>query len=348
MNRNFTKVIIFFVLSLVGSKIRAQQDPHYSQFMFNKLTFNPGYAGATDGKICVSLLHRTQWMGFSSKNTQQDPNLYPGLYQGDAPVDLVGSINAALSPNVEKFMSRIGVGLTFSKDQLGFETTVMPKFSLAYRHPFGNQGVLGVGVGIGLMQKGLDGSKLSPLVGGDPLVPTANVQGTANDIDFGLYYTLPSLGRLFENFYIGASATHLNQSKITYEWPGGKYVVDNKMHFYLVTGAEFQLPVPSMRLQPNILIKKDPAKIQADLNCLLLWNQNIRGGLTWRPMDAVVAMVGYEFPFGLNVGYSYDLTTSKILKYSTGSHEIMVKYCFGIKIPPRPRYIRPIYTPRFM
>ncbi|MDP1726679.1 MAG: type IX secretion system membrane protein PorP/SprF [Bacteroidota bacterium] len=350
MNRNFTQVIVFFVLSLVGSKIWAQQDPHYSQFMFNKLTFNPGYAGATDGKICVTLLHRTQWMGFSSKNTQQDPILYKDLYQGDAPVDLVGSINAALSPNVEKFMSRIGVGLTFSKDQLGFETTVMPKFSLAFRQPFSNQSVLGIGVAFGLMQKGLDGSKLNALDKADPRVPKGNVQGTGNDIDFGLYYTLPSLGRLFENFYVGASVTHINQSKITYEWfePTGSITIDNKMHFYIVTGAEYQLPIPSMRLQPNILIKKDPAKIQADLNCFLLWNQNIRGGLTWRPMDAVVVLAGYEFPFGLNVGYSYDLTTSKILKYSSGSHEIMIRYCFGIKIPPRPRYIRPIYTPRFM
>jgi hypothetical protein len=60
-------------------------------------------------------------------------------------------------------------------------------------------------------------------------------------------------------------------------------------------------------------------------------------------------MVGYEFPFGLMAGYSYDLTTTKILNYSSGSHEIMVRYCFGVKIPTRnPPPVRSRYTPRFM
>jgi type IX secretion system PorP/SprF family membrane protein len=116
---------------------------------------------------------------------------------------------------------------------------------------------------------------------------------------------------------------------------------------YFVTGGEYELN-STMKLQPNILIKKDPAKIQTDLNCFLVWNENIRGGLTWRPMDAAVVLVGYEFPFGLNVGYSYDLTTSKILSYSSGSHEIMVRYCFGVTIPRKVPVLRSRYTPRFM
>ncbi|MBC7382911.1 MAG: type IX secretion system membrane protein PorP/SprF [Bacteroidia bacterium] len=347
MKINYTKIFVFVVISFVSNKIRAQQDPHYSQFMFNKLTYNPGFAGATDGKICVSLLNRAQWVGFGGKTVD-------GLAQGDAPSNLIGSINSALSSSSEKFLSRIGVGLTFSKDQLGFETTVMPKLGLSYRHPFGDQNVLALGVGVGLMQKSLDGSKLKPQQSGDPKIPNVLVNGSATDIDLGLYYTKASLLGIFTEFYAGLSVTHLNQSKITYDWSGST-VVNNKMHYYFITGAEYAIN-NTLSLQPNIIVKKDPAKIQTDLNCYLIWNQNIRGGLTWRPTDAVVVLGGYQFPsigqdgkFGaLYIGYSYDLTTSKIITYSSGSHEIIVRYCFGLKVPKKTRPIRAVVTPRFM
>ncbi len=345
MKLTCTKVFIFIVVSLISSKIKAQQDPHYSQFMYNKLNFNPGYAGSTDGKICATLLNRAQWLGFGGKNTL-DPNS-PNPPQGDAPTNLVGSLNAALTPDNSKFLSRIGLGLVFSKDQLGFETTTMPKFSFAYRHPIGDQSYLSAGVGVGIMQKSLDGSKLKSIDPGDPKIPNSMVKGTGTDIDFGLYYTRASLGGLFDNFYAGFSTTHVNQSKIAYSWGSNSVIIDNKMHYYFVTGAEYQINA-SLKLQPNIIVKKDPAKLQTDINCFAIINDNIRGGLTFRPMDAVVVLVGYEFPFGLNLGYSYDLTTSKIIKYSSGSHELMIRYCFGIKIPTKVKPIRSRVTPRFM
>jgi hypothetical protein len=60
-------------------------------------------------------------------------------------------------------------------------------------------------------------------------------------------------------------------------------------------------------------------------------------------------MAGYEFPFGLNFGYSYDLTLGKILNYSTGTHEIMLRYCFGVKIPAKREKVPiPRLTPRFL
>jgi hypothetical protein len=65
-------------------------------------------------------------------------------------------------------------------------------------------------------------------------------------------------------------------------------------------------------------------------------------------MDAAAVLIGYEFPFGLNAGISYDITTSKIINYSSGSVEFMLRYCFGVKIPPREKVIRSRYTPRFM
>jgi type IX secretion system PorP/SprF family membrane protein len=336
MRIHFTTLIFAFTVLLISKDLRAQQDPHYSQFMYNKLLFNAGYAGATDGKICVTLLNRTQWTGFGGQTVN-------GLAQGAAPTNLVGSINTSLVKN-----QRIGIGGTIARDELGFETTLVPRLTLSYRQPIGSDGNLAAGVGIGSMQRTLDGSKLKAIDPNDPKVPTEAVSGTALDFDFGLYYTKSNLLGVVDNFYAGLSATHLNQNEIRYEWGKNSTTINSSLHYYFVTGADYVLN-SSFTLNPNILVKQSPGKLQTDLNCMVIWNQNIKGGLTWRPVDAVVAMVGYEFPFGLMAGYSYDLTTTKILNYSSGSHEIMVRYCFGVKIPTRnPPPVRSRYTPRFM
>ncbi len=332
MKRSFTRIVFGVLMFINVPYLQAQQDPHFSQFMFNKLNFNAGYAGATDGKICATLLHRTQWMGFGGGT--YDAGNGQTYRRGDAPSNLVGSINAALG-------SRIGIGATFSNDVNGFYNTVIPRLALSYRQPIGD-GVLSAGVGVGMMQISIDGD-FNAIDKDDPNIPNAKETGSALDIDAGLYYSKDNLLGVIDGFYAGFSATHLNQNKIEMTHD----TKESELHMYFVTGGSYQLNA-TMKLQPNVLVKKDPAKIQADLNCFLVWNENIRGGLTWRPMDAAVLLVGYEFPFGLNVGYSYDLTTSRILNYSSGSHEFMLRYCFGVKIPPREKVIRSRYTPRFM
>jgi type IX secretion system PorP/SprF family membrane protein len=193
------------------------------------------------------------------------------------------------------------------------------------------------------MQKTIRGDQLKPLEDGDPIIPTGNVSGTGLDLNFGLYYTMPQLS-VFDNFYAGLSVTHINEAKIQY---ANFNTYDNKRHYYLMAGAEYVLN-SSLTLLPNILIKKDPAKIQADINCMVEWNQKIRGGLTWRPVDAISILAGYNFLPNFIAGYSYDLTTTRILNYSSGSHEIFLRYCFGIKTQPRVKVITPRLTPRFM
>lgn len=336
MKINFTKLILGCAVLLLATESKAQQDPHYSQFMYNRLLYNAGYAGSTDGKICATLLHRTQWAGFGGSTTANN------VPQGSAPSNLVGSIHSSIGKG-----QRIGLGLTIVRDELGFETTTIPRLALSYRHPIGD-GVLSGGVGVGMMQRSLDGAKLKAIDPTDPKIPPSSVSGSAIDLDFGVYYTKQNLAGIVDNFYAGLSATHLNQNQITYVWQGGSTQINSALHLYLITGADYTLN-SNLVLNPNIIVKKDPGKVQTDLNCMAIFNQNIKGGLTWRPMDAVVVLAGYDFPFGLSAGYSYDLTTTKILNYSSGSHEIMVRYCFGVKIPdrgtppPRSRY-----TPRFM
>ncbi len=331
MNLSFTKILMLVAGLSVSLIASAQQDPHYSNFMHNKLAFNPGFAGNGD-KFCATLLHRSQWVGFGGGQEGDVP-------RGAAPTNLVGSFNAPIS-------KRIGLGVHILRDELGFALATTPTLSLSYKHPFQNEDVLAIGVSAGLMQKSLDGTKLKPLEDGDAKIPNVSVSGTTMDFGAGIYYTRPSLS-IFDNFYAGISATHLNQGKVTYEWNGNSRTDDLKMHYYFIAGAEYALN-SDFKLQPNLIVKKDPAKIQTDINCFLIWNEKLRGGLTWRPMDAAVVLLGYSIRDNFYLGYSYDLTTSRILKYSSGSHEIVLRYCFGIKITPKINPPVPILTPRFM
>lgn len=316
---------LILILSIFGGfvSLHAQQDAQYSQFFLNKLSYNPGFAGSED-KICITGLARTQWLGFGNSK------------DGASPSTQVVNIHAPLG---QKF----GIGANIIRDQLGYENSLNPTLSVSFRQRFKNDHVLAAGVGLGFMQKSLAGGKLKPLEDGDTYIPKNDVTGFAPDFSFGLYYTMPSLWR-FNNVYGGLSATHLNQGNAKYD------NVDNpmKMHYYFMTGASYELS-PSLAIEPNILIKSDIAKTSADINAMLMYNNKIRGGLSYRTADAVVILLGYKFTETLQLGYSYDLTTSNIISYSTGSHEIALRYCFMPKFNPKPEKPPvPRLTPRFL
>lgn len=308
--------------------LRAQQDAQYTQFFMNKLTFNPGYAGSEE-RICATGLYRSQWIGFGSNDA------------GLSPTTIVFNIHSPLGKE-----QRFGVGLNVKRDQSGFEEVINPVASISYRYPLKNGHTLAAGLGVGFMQKSLAGDKLKPLEANDPKIPNVAVTGSALDVDFGLYYTMPNIWVL-NDAYAGLSATHLTQGDVEYSWAG--YTVNNPMamHFYFMTGASYSIS-PNLAVEPNILVKSDIAKTSADFNAMVVYNQRIKGGLTYRTADAVSILGGYQFS-NFYVGYSYDLTTSNIISYSSGSHEIVVRYCFKPKFKVKdPKPVNPRLTPRFL
>lgn len=323
------KVILALILVYSSLLLKAQQDPHYTQFFLNRLNYNPAFAG-TEEKICALGVYRSQWIGFG------------GDKAGLAPTTFMASINSPLGKS-------FGVGLNIMNDQLGFQNSINPILSLSWRKIFQNASMLSVGASGGIMQQSLQGEKLTPLERDDPKIPNTDVNGMSSDFNAGLYYTMPNLWR-FQNFYAGISATHLNQGNVQYTW-GSSNFVDNQMrlHYYLMTGAQYEITPGTLVAEPNLFFKYDGANLSFDFNVMAEYNGKIRGGLTYRAGDAISILAGYKFTPNMQIGYSYDLTTSDIISYSTGSHEILFKYCFmpkfKEKIPTQPI---PRLTPRFL
>lgn len=311
-------VVILSTASLFG-----QQDPQFTQFMFDRLSVNPGSAGSQDA-ICATLLGRKQWSGFTGQ-----PNT--------ALLNLSGAIESIKS----------GIGATVYLDEIGPQTTTLARLSYAYHLKLGGSTKLGLGAAVGVISShvnykwvaydynanGLSGIGTGI---GDPGIPEGSQSATTFDASFGAYLYNPK-------YYAGISAVHLNEGDLS------DMNIQVARHLYVMAGYNFDL-TPNLVLTPHVLAKTDLASTQLDVNATVMYANTFWLGVSYRLEDAIAPMAGYnyEFPGGnsaLRIGYSYDITTSELNKYSSGSHELMVSYCLKIAKPLPKRIYK---NPRFL
>lgn len=296
------KKLLLALVAVTGSTLLfAQQDPQFSQNMFNRLQPNPATAGSNDA-ICAHLLYRSQWVSF-------DGAPKTGVLSIDAPVSFLHG----------------GLGLTLMNDKIGFEKTFNAKLAYAFRFNIG-AGKLAIGADAGLMQKSLEGGFVfdgsgvyNPKDLNDPLIPNSSVSGSTFDLGAGAYYNS-------EHFYAGISALHLTQGQIDY----GNQSTDIARHLYGMIGASFDL-TPSVALKPSAFVRSIPAKTSADINLNVHFGNTFHVGASYRTQDAIILMAGVTFLQNFRLGYSYDITTSRLKDFSNGSHEFFLGYCHKLK-----------------
>ena len=299
MKRIFTALLV-----ISGLFASAQQDVQFSQYMFNRILYNPAVAGSGDA-ICVNALARTQWVGFGDGNPQTlNVNVH-------SPVRFLGG----------------GLGLSVTADQLGFQYTRDFRLSYSYHLNLG-EGTLGMGASFGLSNVGIQGATWVDPTGGsgaiDPLIPNDDINEIIPDIGLGFYYWT-------DDWWAGASVSHLVPFSAQYT---NDLNFDQSRHLYFNGGYNWDV-APEWELRPSMLVKTDLASFQLDINAIALYNNMFYGGVSYRLQDAVAVMLGYNITEQLRVGYAYDITTSQLSLRSNGSHEIMASYCFSIEIPPR-------------
>lgn len=304
-------VFVFILFSIVGF---SQQDPQFSFNMFNQLTYNPGFAGNNDA-ICVSSIHRQQWVGFGEGRPQTT----------------VLNAHAALKP----FGIKSGVGLSVVQEKIGFQKNLNMAASYAYRQPL-SSGNLGIGLSLGFQNTSFNGDWVTPDGGpssSDQYIPLMSSQASF-DLGFGAFYKGDN------GMYVGISSTHLTSPKIKLSTGGTPFIA---RHYYLVGSYTIQLGNPIYELQPIIFAKSDGVTVQFTPNVTFIYNRRFWGGVSYNIQDAVSIMVGMNLNMGLSFGYSYDLGLSKIGSYNSGSHELYVRYCFNLnvnKIPGRYKSVR--------
>lgn len=313
MKKIFTKLTV--ALAAITSVSFAQQDPQFTQFMHSKLIYNPGYAGTSEA-ICANVLYRQQWVNFPGAPKT-------GLISFDMPI---GNLP-------------IAIGLNVMNDQIGYDKTLFARLALAYNRHIG-AGILGIGIDGGILQKQFNGTWITPDGPGiDQSIPNYNNGGgTASnpnlnklsyDFGVGAYYTIAN------KMYVGLSSTHLAAQDLK---AGGNVKYSLARHYYLVAGYTFNVGEGGKHgINPNVKVKSDAASTQVDINLTYIYDQRFWIGASYRMQDAIAPMVGARFlqNRSLKVGYSYDLTLSKIKGFSSGTHEIMLGYCFSLKKIPK-------------
>lgn len=306
------RVFLFIVFIYFVLRVHAQQEPQITQYMFTPMAYNPATAG-TSGNISVTGLLREQWIGFNdSEGNRVSPRTF--FLSVDAPLKVLHG----------------GLGAVIVNDKLGYEQNIGLKLSYAYITDF-RSGELSFGPQIGLLDKSIDFSKLQALES-DPIFQATEEKAMMFDIGLGVLYRVPG------KYYMGFAASQVIQSKGSL---GENPNYSNKRHLYLSGGYEYVIPdYPLYEVEPSVLIKTDMVSYQVDLNARVTYNQKFWGGLTYRITDAVALMLGVKIK-QLMVGYSYDITTSKLGSAgSSGSHEIMVNYSFKLDLDKNPKSYR--------
>jgi len=308
------KISLYISLLFISVLTYGQQDPEFSQHNSAMTFFNAGSVGSHD-RICLNALHREQWVGFPNSPSTS-------FFSADGAFNLFGK--------------SLGAGISILNDNFGFNSDLGVNLQFAYRIDVGS-GKLGIGLNTGILNKSLspewktiDKNGTEGTGVGDDAIPQKESR-VAFDLGLGIFYNT-------ENIFMGISVTHFNQGRIKYEI-ATPYLV---RHYYVTAGYNLQLPNPLFEIMPYFILKSDGKANQIYLNTTVRYNKKFWGGVSYRAGDALVGLVGLELFNGVRIGYSYDFITSQIGKYSSGSHELTIGYCFDLSLDKSPQKYKSI------
>lgn len=300
------KYITILLLFTFISQLKAQQEPQYTQFMFNKLAFNAAYAGSANG-VCATALYRNQWVGLDG-----------------APVTQTLSFHTPIEN------TRIGIGLNVVHDKIGPTDSWNVGLNYAYRMPL-ETGIFSLGISGNLYryQTRLENETL--INSGDNLIQATKDSGFFPNIGLGAYYEN-------DKYYVGLSVPYLAQSDISLlpaNFTNGDVTSRRDIHAYIMGGVLFNVS-DDLDIKPAALVKyAKNSPLDLDLNFSLIFRKKILAGLTYRLGagaddgigESIDLIVQCMLAQGINVGVAFDFTLSELANYNSGTFEIMMQYC---------------------
>jgi len=284
--------LIFSIAIVFCSVLYAQQDPQYSQYMYNMSTVNPAYVNNQRGFVSAGLLYRKQWTEI--EGSPQTANVF-----GNIP------LSEKIELSVNYVNDRIGDAIRINNDYFNIDfayiTRISDRFKLSY----------GLKAGVTSFQLNALGSDVAD----DPAFADNNSSLQLN-LGAGLFV-------FSNNFYAGISSPNLLPNDVDVNGIG---VSQSKTHLYGVTGFVFDL-VDNVRLKPSMVIKQvldAPLTFDISLNSLIY--DRFELGVSYRYQDAFVALAGFNINKYLKIGYAYDFSTSELSGYNNGSHEVILLF----------------------
>ncbi len=306
----FERALVVFVgTMLMTLQSYAQQNPLYSQYMFNGLVINPAYTGSHES-MTATVATRMQWTGLAG-----------------APQTQVASFHSPIN------VSRSAAGGMFIHDNPGVTNQYTVNGTYAYRIPVSKNAKIAVGAQAGVTYYRSDLTDLIIVTPGgipDPAFSQTETRYLPN-LGIGAYF-------YSKRSYIGLSLPSL----INNRWENQDAIIESRQtrQYFLSAGHVFDIG-ENLKLKPNLLLRwVEGGPFQFDLNANLLIHEVIWLGASYRMDDSFDWLIQWNITNHLSLGYSYGYPISSLAAAQAGTHEIVLTY--NIK---RNKHI--VFSPRY-
>ncbi len=307
-----SKILSIAILLMSVSTAFAQQLPQFTQYMFNTISINPAYAGSRETFSAVGL-HRSQWVGLEG-----------------------GPETQTLSVHTPLRNDKIGIGLSFINDKLGYENFSYIYGDFSYTIQTGVNSKLAFGIKGGFTHYYLDEELLNdPSVVNDPFFNDVSNRWSPN-IGAGLYWHS-------ERWYLGLSAPRILNTDYNNGRNGSvDYVALERISYYITGGYVFNLS-ETTKLKPSVLLKAtNGAPLSFDISANFLFNETFWIGAGYRINENAAAIGGiadFQISKQMRIGYAYEYPISDLRPYTSGTHEVLLMFeLFKSRRIKSPRY----------
>ncbi|MCI2229318.1 type IX secretion system membrane protein PorP/SprF [Polaribacter sp. MSW13] len=293
------KVIIIIAVIIFTVSAKAQQNPQFTQYMYNMNIINPAYAGSYDA-LSLNFLARTQWVGIDG-----------------APQTLTLGAHSPVGKNV-------GLGLSVIIDEIGpvQEQNLYGDFS--YTINVGNKAKLALGVKAGFTFFNVCLPCLNTAEPDDEAFINQNANKVLPNFGAGAFYYT-------NNFYLGFSIPNLLET-FHFQKKGGQISrASETKHFFLTSGYVFDIN-QEMKFKPSIMVKAaEGAPLPIDFSGSVFFNEKFELGLSYRLDESLSALANVRVRKNLRIGYAYDYTITNLGNFNSGSHEIFLLFNFDFE-----------------
>ncbi|MAK01095.1 MAG: hypothetical protein CMC17_00820 [Flavobacteriaceae bacterium] len=300
------KRVLVILTLLIAFNINAQQDPQYTQYMYNMNVINPAYAGSSDG-ASFGILYRDQWEGLEG-----------------APKTATMNVHFPAGRNV-------GLGFSAISDEIGpvSETNLYVDFSYTLNFSNNNRLAFGVKAGGTFHDVGLiDLSLIDP---NDPFFANDINENTPN-VGAGIYFYKPN------NYYISVSVPNILESV---HLDNNDFNIGSETrHIFAAAGYVFDIN-ENFKFKPHTFVKyASQSPISLDVNANLFMYDLVEIGAGYRTDDSITAMINFMVSPSIRIGYAYDSIQSELNFLTKASHEIFINFDinFKSKVSRSPRY----------
>lgn len=285
---------LFFVLLLSAPiLLMGQEEPQYTQYMYNIGSFNPAYVGTVENMEVIGL-YRAQW------------------------IDIDGAPRTLrLGTNIPLANEKNGLGFNIVSDQLGPTTQTFFDVAYSFQVMLSETTRLSFGIDAGGSIIDVDYTKGSFENPNEPLL---------NNTVFNTFNPTIGAGTFLysDNWYLGMSIPNFLTGVIKDEEI--ESLVNDQIQFNFIGGYVFDIN-ERLKFKPAFLLnylKGLPVKV--DLSSNFLINDVLTLGAAYRIDNAVSGLAGMQVSNTIFIGYAYDYNTTGLGEFNQGSHEIILKF----------------------